>query len=332
MTYTLHEADSLSNDVSGCGTCNFKSASTTGDYGWSGTGFYDFAGIGDYLEFTIDMTEGGTYPLSFRYALSSTSFGGRRPCVLLVNNITVAPVYDFIDTDNWSYWKYSELIDVSLNAGPNTIKLLVQDQNGGPNIDHARIGKPAAIVMKTGGWPRVIAKAGLHLLDAWPFTFTNETQVTFDYYPNAPQGDLYRYNYGRLRVLLPNGEKRFLEIGNPPVDFTGYEQYLPANIFQFGVDDIFIDSATDLLDYPINRGQELLRTTGFSGPICDWVPPFAEPGDQPVFGKLPNGEWLIWSPTILWEPNGPSINDAGDLSADGKFTSLPQLTCSLSCT
>jgi hypothetical protein len=41
------------------------------------------------------------------------------------------------------------LIDVSLNAGDNTIKLRVVEQNGGPNIDHLRVGKPPAIVLKS---------------------------------------------------------------------------------------------------------------------------------------------------------------------------------------
>ena len=35
----------------------------------------------------------------------------------------------------------------------------------------------------------------------------------------------------------------------------------------------------------------------------------------------PNGEWLQWSPTLLFEDNGPAMNDVGDLStkvlADG---------------
>ena len=57
------------------------------------------------------------------------------------------------------------------------------------------------------------------------------------------------------------------------------------------------------------RGQELLLRNGFNGAICDLVPPFAEEYDAPIFGKLPSGEWLQWTPTILLEDNGPSIND-----------------------
>jgi len=36
-----------------------------------------------------------------------------------------------------------------------------------------------------------------------------------------------------------------------------------------------------------------------------------------VFGKLPNGVWLQWSPSILLEDNGPSFND-NDASSKSK--------------
>ena len=64
------------------------------------------------------------------------------------------------------------------------------------------------------GWPRAIARNGIHLLDDWPYQFTNTTQVYFPNNPDPPQGGLFRYPYGRLRVLLPNGRERFLDIGN----------------------------------------------------------------------------------------------------------------------
>ena len=68
---------------------------------------------------------------------------------LQVNGVVVRPSYDFFFTGSWSYWKYSELVDVDLNAGNNTIKLLLVEQAGGPNIDHLRIGKPPAIVLRS---------------------------------------------------------------------------------------------------------------------------------------------------------------------------------------
>ena len=68
------------------------------------------------------------------------------------------------------------------------------------------------------GWPRVIAKNGLYLLDDWEPNlledFLLNQTVVFDYYPDSPQGDLYRYYYGRLRITIPGIGDRFLEIGN----------------------------------------------------------------------------------------------------------------------
>ena len=45
-----------------------------------------------------------------------------------------------------------------------------------------------------------------------------------------------------------------------------------------------------------------------SNKICDSIPHVTEEYDAPVFGLLPNGEWLVWSPSILLKDNGPSIN------------------------
>jgi hypothetical protein len=85
--------------------------------------------------------------------------------------------------------------------------------------------------------------------------------------------------------------------------------YLPQNHFIFDGSEIWDETASDLNVYLMLRGQELLLRNGFNGPICDMIPPFAEEYDAPVFGVLPSGEWLQWTPTLMLEENGPSIND-----------------------
>ena len=147
--YTIYEADSPG-DVSSYYDGSFKDSSTTSNTGFSGTGFYDFGGDEpfEHLEFTVNLAA-DTLPISFRFAMGSSSYNGNRPCQLWVNGVMVRAVYDFVFTDSWSYWKYSELVDVPLNAGNNTIRLAMVDQGGGPNIDHLRIGKPPAVVMKS---------------------------------------------------------------------------------------------------------------------------------------------------------------------------------------
>ena len=79
-----------------------------------------------------------------------------------------------------------------------------------------RLGKPAAVVMKTQGFPRAIAPNGLKLADDWEFEFTDSTVLGFAWYPEPPQGDLFRFgfpSFGRIRYQLPDGRQRFLDIG-----------------------------------------------------------------------------------------------------------------------
>ena len=241
--YSIHEADAPS-DVSSYGSGAFHSASTTSASGYAGTGFYAFKKISDLLEMTVTVPAAGTYPLSFRYSRSSTSWNRNGQMQLWVNDELIEAAYDFKNTGSGSYWMYSELLDVSLDAGNNAIKLVAHETNGA-NIDHLRIGKPPAVIMKSelvcnrlivvlllqsnqrlsfilvstaSGWPRTIAKHGIHLLDGWPFEFTNSTgaslSFSFSIYPDPKLGDLDRYQHGRIRIRLPDGKHRFLDIGN----------------------------------------------------------------------------------------------------------------------
>ena len=66
----------------------------------------------------------------------------------------------------------------------------------------------------------------------------------------------------------------------------------------------------------MNTGQEFILKSGSSLPVCASVPPFAEEYDAPVIGRLPNGEYIQWTPQILLEDNGPSMNDVGDLTTN----------------
>lgn len=84
FTTTIYEADSK-DDVD-CDECNFLSASTTTNKGYSGTGYFDFGGYDDYISWTINVDESGVFPLSFRFALGSSSYNGNRPLDLIVNN------------------------------------------------------------------------------------------------------------------------------------------------------------------------------------------------------------------------------------------------------
>ena len=304
-TFTIYQADSQDDVDHGTGV--FRTAAD-GNEGFAGNGYYDMGGYDDYIQFNITVTEAMDVPISFRYAQGSSSYNGNRPCVLSVNDVTVRDVYDFSFSDAWSYWIYSEKVVVSLTAGLNTIKLLVRDQNGGPNVDFLRIGSPPALLMKTSGWLRHIAKDGVGVVNEWGNDFTDQ-YVYFPGYANVIEGDLYRYPYGRLSVNVTT-QTKYLDIGNPKLDFDGYESHLPLSHFILNNGEVFEDTSSDVTDYPMVSGQEFVLPSGLDRalyPICDTITT-SEEYSSPVFAKTPEGKWLQWTPTIKLERNGPSIN------------------------
>jgi len=313
-SFTIYQADNPADVTFNSG--DFKNATNGGNAGFSGDGYYDMAGYDDFVEFTVSVAENMVVPISFRYAQGSSSYNGNRPCVLSVNNVVVDDSYDFSFSDSWTYWIYSEMVTVSLTAGLNTIKLFVSEQNGGPNIDFLRVGKPPALLMKTNGWLRHVAKNGVGVVDEWGFDFTNQT-VYFPSNLNVREGDLYRYPYGRLLVNVTT-QYKFLDIGNPQLDFDGFENHLPSSHFLLTNGEVFLDTSSDLYDYPMVKGQEFVLPSGLDRvlyPICDTITS-SEEFSSPVFAKTPLGKWLQWSPTLNLQTNGPSIN-----AAPGEMTS-----------
>ena len=304
-TDMMYEADGEEDVTYGNG--EFQN-STEGNAGYSGDGYYDMGGLDDFLQFDITVVEDAVVPISFRYAQGSSGYNGNRPCVLTVNNETVRDVYDFSFSDSWGYWINSEMVNVSLTAGFNTIKLLVRDQNGGPNIDFLRVGSPPALLMKTNGWLRHIAKNGVGVVDSWGFDFTNQT-VYFPHYPIVIEGDLYRYPYGRLSVNVTD-QIKYLDIGNPKLDFDGFESHLPLSHFILDNNEVFVDTSSDVMGYPMVKGQEFILPSGLDRtvyPICDTIVSNEE-YSSPVFAKTPDGRWLQWSASLSLAANGPSIN------------------------
>ena len=305
-TFAIYQADSQDDVEYGTGV--FKTAAD-GNGGFAGDGYYDMDGYDDYVEFSVNVAEAMDVPISFRYAQGSSSYNGNRPCVLSVNDVTVRDVYDFSFSDSWTYWIYSEKVVVSLTAGLNTIKLLVRDQNGGPHIDFLRIGSPPALLMKTktSGWLRHVAKDGVGVVNEWGIDFTDQT-VYFTSNPYIIEGDLYRYPFGRLPVNATT--TKYLDIGNPQLDFDGYESHLPSTHFILNNDEVFEDTSSDLYVHPIVKGQEFVLPSGLDRalyPVCDTITSNEE-GNPPVFAKTSDGKWLQWTPIIKLETNGPSMN------------------------
>ena len=315
----LYEVDTME-DVKSCGRCSFEdSKSAPRTTGYSGMGFYNFGKPGDYIEWSINtsssgMNGKGEYPISFHYAVGrirGETYVNSRPLELYINNVLVEQEYKFGSTGGWSQWLYSSPIMVQLNEGQdNTIKLRLGDNslNGGPNIDHLRLNKPSAIIMKDtrNGYARTVARYGIGRTSRFTrYPLLDMNSIYFDADPLPPQGYQTMGMYGQLSV----NSSKILDIGNPPIDFDGYEEYLPEYYFEFNENDVFIDTGSQLYDYPIQSGQELLLRDGSTDPICDSIPLYANEEHPPVFGRLANGEWVQWTPTLILEQNGPSVND-----------------------
>jgi hypothetical protein len=104
----------------------------SGNAGYTGTGYVDYQNSsGDYVELTVNMPVGGTFDISYRYALAS----GDRPLEIQVNGQVVDPSLSFPATGSWTTWGYTATIPVTLNAGDNAIRATAIGSSGA-NVDH----------------------------------------------------------------------------------------------------------------------------------------------------------------------------------------------------
>ena len=75
-----------------------------------------------------------------------------------------------------------------------------------------------------------------------------------------------------------------------------------------------------------------------SYPVCDLLPSYSIENNEPVIGRLPDGTYVQWTPTIVLENNGPSMNtpiselasstlsDGGGATANSTATALSSRT------
>ena len=96
--------------------------------GYTGTGYFDMAGNGSWVEYTFTAA-GGAYTLAIRYANGSA---GNRTCNVITNGAPVSN--NFVPTGSWTTWQETTS-NVTLNAGTNTVRIQVTTASGGPNVD-----------------------------------------------------------------------------------------------------------------------------------------------------------------------------------------------------
>jgi glucose/arabinose dehydrogenase len=173
--------------------------------GHTGTGFVNYDNVaGSYVEFTVQAATAGQAGLSFRNANGTTT---DRPMDIAVNGTVVAAGRSFPGTGAWTTWVDSSL-NVSLNAGANTVRATATTANGGPNLDRLTVGPPIDTETPTAPGQPVCSDISFDSLTlTWPASSDNVGVVAYDIYnqgqkiaeaPNPP-GSPYR-----LTGLRPN--------------------------------------------------------------------------------------------------------------------------------
>ncbi|WP_199621212.1 CBM35 domain-containing protein [Paenibacillus alkalitolerans] len=111
-------------------------AKVVNDSSYSGTGYADYVNdSGDYVEWTVNASEAGTYTLTFGYVNGSTS---DRPLEIKVNGNVVDSSLSFPPTGDWSTIS-TVRVAASLNAGNNTVRATAIGSSGG-NVDYLVLG------------------------------------------------------------------------------------------------------------------------------------------------------------------------------------------------
>jgi len=133
-TSTLCEAEDamLLNPTDGGAT---PGVATDGS-GWTGTGFADFHSGNGGVSWTLNAPQAGTYTITFAYAETEV-----RDMALTVNGTAAAesPLSFNIGSDWNSNWLADVSVAVVLNAGSNTVEIMVNDGGSGPNFDKVAV-------------------------------------------------------------------------------------------------------------------------------------------------------------------------------------------------
>lgn len=126
---TYYEAENYTDKSSDCivGTANFP---------YVGSGYIDMGENNSYVEWDNIYSEtAGDYTLLVKYANGS---GANRSCKLSVNGSLLKNIAFPSRFEDWNYY-WMVRVTVHLNAGNNTIRLVANTTNGGPNIDNIAI-------------------------------------------------------------------------------------------------------------------------------------------------------------------------------------------------
>ena len=281
-----------------------------------------------YIEFTVAANATKNYEVAVRY--SNSDRYSDRPIDLVVNNVPVATL-PCPYTLNSDFWRYTKLVSVPLVEGENKIRV-VATTDGSVDIDHLRVNRLPAAIIKMNGHVRAVVPDGLVFLKNPLVTF--DPQVAYEFCDidvpnvNKPQGmiEIRDPTIGGCSSTDYDFDKM-----NPPVDFTGYEQYIPGVLFDLPSNtdsSDWIEHVDEQEQYHEVTGIDYLLINGIDDEAkCSQIPTIMKEDDLPVFAKLPDGSYLQWTPQLIWEDNTPGSNIA-DGGGEVQLASGGDVRCS----
>ncbi|MBT2696566.1 carbohydrate-binding protein [Bacillus sp. ISL-40] len=98
---------------------------------------YNFDTDGDFIKFTVNEDQAGTYPIKFGYGVESVAVNRH----MYVNNELAFDSIKFEPTGGWESFENSKEIQVPLKAGENKVVLKVEGANDtGGKVDYMMVG------------------------------------------------------------------------------------------------------------------------------------------------------------------------------------------------
>ncbi len=203
------------------------------------------------------------------------------------------------------------------------------------NVNHpcdiySRWRKLSFVETDEGSVLRVIGEGPFQLeVDGWLRTVTDSLAIEDTAYSGYTFDSSFDYILCR-RPERKIGGRLFLQLEdgvcvavkqNAEINLDGLESSV-INVFDLP------DDSLQPIDQWLYDGAELvyrLETALFNNPACSGIPSQPMRGDEPLFGRLSDGSWMIFDPSVNFETNTPSepVNDGGkqfSIGSDGVTT------------
>ena len=114
------------------GFCNDSSRVLTNHSGYTGVGFFDSENtLNATFSLSLSAASSKTYAAKIRFANGSSA---TRQAAIYVNDSKIQSV-NFSSNGNWDQWQ-TLTVNLPLNAGNNTVKIISETNDGLPNIDN----------------------------------------------------------------------------------------------------------------------------------------------------------------------------------------------------